>query len=337
MRGIDIAIPCFNHGKFLTASLDSVLKQGISDVRILIIDNASTDDSADIARRLASTIPQVELILRDTNLGPHASFNTAVDWAKQDYFLILCADDLMAPGSLRRALAILEANKDIAFVYGAEFTWDNSEPLPHLDVGENESDFTIIDGKLFIESLSMPRKPIGTGSFIVRTAAQKRAGYFRPELYYTDDIEMLMRLASLGCVAEIDAIQGVRRRHGENISADYWGNWKRELQELLAAYESFFAHEGASLAWAPELRRKVRRNIAHRAYWAGVSHRMRGLKPGSAELFTFACSLEPSTRVIPPVSYWFRVENASRLFAERAKDIILSRTPHALSRKVLGS
>jgi len=320
MPKIDIAIPCYNHGRFLPECIASVLSQG-TDVRVLIIDNASTDGSEDTARRLATADSRVELLLRERNLGPHASFNTGIDWAESDYFMILCADDLLAPGCLKRALSALEANADVALAYGGQVIWEEPNPCPVPAAIDGAVHASLVSGRQFVEILSMPHKPIGTGSFVVRTSVQKQVGYYRPELYYTDDLEMLLRLVSFGNAAQMDATQGIRRRHGENISADCWGSWKRELQELLAAFESFFANEGSAYPWGTEMRRRARRNIAHRAYWAGVSHRLRGKGHGAAELLQFAWSIEPATRFMPPVSYLWRVENVGHLVATRGHEI----------------
>ncbi len=75
MHNVDIAIPNYNYGRFLRESVESVLSQRGVNVRVLIIDNASTDDSAAIACQLAAEDSRVELCLRERNLGPHASFN----------------------------------------------------------------------------------------------------------------------------------------------------------------------------------------------------------------------------------------------------------------------
>lgn len=102
MSTIDIVIPNYNYGRFLEGCVESVLGQNIPDMRILIIDNASTDDSVAIARSLAAANPRIETSLRPRNLGGHASFNEGIDWARADYFAIICADDVLSPGALAR-------------------------------------------------------------------------------------------------------------------------------------------------------------------------------------------------------------------------------------------
>jgi glycosyltransferase involved in cell wall biosynthesis len=327
MALLDVIIPSYQYGRYLYECVESVLSQGIEDIRILIIDNASTDSSVEVAECLRSQDHRVHLEARPVNLGFHASVNRGIDWAESGYFLLLCADDLLAQGSLRRALQILEENSEIAFVYGDEYTLHGcEEPFAITAIG-NDPSYTCVEGRQFIESLSMPRKPAGLSSVVTRTSLQKQVGYFRPELRYTNDIEVLMRLACLGKVAKIDATQLIVRQHGANVSAEFWGNWKAELQAILDAYDVFFNHEGAGLPDAERLQLSVRRNIAHRAYWSAVSHSIRGLKPESAALFAFARSTYPRIGIMPPVSYWLRVDNASQIVARKAFELLISKFP----------
>src|SRR5262245_45110968 len=112
MTSVDVAIPNYNYGRYLRGCAESVLSQDIETLRVLIIDNASTDNSAEVARELARADPRVEIRIREKNLGAHASFNEAVEWAAADYFLILCSDDTLAPGSLRRASTFMSDHSD---------------------------------------------------------------------------------------------------------------------------------------------------------------------------------------------------------------------------------
>ena len=98
MPSLDVVIPNYQYGRYLSDAVGSVLRQDVDGLRILIIDNASTDDSVQIARRIAADEPRVEVLARSVNQGFLASFNAGVEWAKADYFMLLCADDLLVPG-----------------------------------------------------------------------------------------------------------------------------------------------------------------------------------------------------------------------------------------------
>ncbi|HEY5931021.1 MAG TPA: glycosyltransferase family A protein, partial [Burkholderiales bacterium] len=306
MPSVDIAIPCYQYGRFLRACVASVLSQGIEDVRILIIDNASTDDSVAIARDLAREDARVSVVARPKNIGPHASFNEGVDWARSDYFMVLCADDLLAPGSLRRAVSVMEEDRSIAFAYGTDVHAAEGE-MPATATAE-PAGWRIDDGLPFIEARCRgPEAYIAAGMVLVRTAAQKQAGHYRPELPHTDDFEMLLRLACFGRVAYTPAVQGIKRVHGTNRTNDYLAQRTRDLEERVAAIESFFANEGRNLPEADGLFRLGRRAISERAYWCGVKDLVRGRR-SSLELFRLAFRLNPSSAVLPPVSYLFRLD-----------------------------
>src|SRR4051794_39820558 len=137
MPSIDVIIPCYNADRFLAQCIQSVLSQNVDDLRIVVIDNASTDDSVEVARRFAAEDSRVEVICHARNLGPIASFNEGVDIARADYFILLCADDLLTGGSLQRAVDVLEGNAGAVFAIG--------------------SDLSMIEGKDFAE----PSQPDG--------------------------------------------------------------------------------------------------------------------------------------------------------------------------------
>jgi glycosyltransferase involved in cell wall biosynthesis len=307
MPSIDIAIPCYQYGRFLPACVDSILSQGFEHTRILIVDNASTDDSAAIARRLAAQDDRIELLLRETNLGPHASFNAGVDWATADYFMVLCADDLLSPGSLGRAVSIMERHPEISFAYGTDVHCKVEDPLPQVDADPDSAQWTIWNGSDFI--LSRCRNPeayIAAGMVLMRTSFHKQAGHYRPDLPHTDDFEMLLRLARLGPVAYTTTIQGFKRIQGGNRTNDFLSDRTRDLRERLAAIESFFSREGSTMPDADRLRRLGRRSIAERAYWCGVKDLVRGRQSGF-ELLKMAFSLNWATALLPPVNYLLRM------------------------------
>ena len=105
-------------------------------------------------------------------------------------------------------------------------------------------------------------------------------------------------------------------------------------RQVWAAYASFFAHEGHALPWGPQLERQARTNIANRAYWSAVSHRVRGMKAESIELMAFSRSLDPAGGIIPPFAYWLRVENSGTFIMRRLREILTRRRlPHSRNPK----
>src|SRR5689334_16159119 len=108
MAKVDIVVPCYNYGLFLEGCVRSVLEQSFGDLRVLIIDDASSDDSASAAQRLVHADPRVSVISHPENWGHIATYNQGIEWASSDYFLLLSADDLLVSGALERAVQVMD-------------------------------------------------------------------------------------------------------------------------------------------------------------------------------------------------------------------------------------
>ncbi|OHV81843.1 glycosyltransferase family 2 protein [Ensifer sp. LCM 4579] len=310
MASVDIVIPCYQHGHFLRDCVDSVIGQQLNDLRILIIDNASTDSSPLVARELAARDNRIEIVLRTRNLGPHASFNEGVDWAKADYFMVLCSDDLLAPGSLAHMVSVMEQHPRASFAYGADIHWREGEPFPKQNDAGHPAPWRVRDGTDFIvERCRNPEAYIAAGMVLARTSAHKAAGHYRTELPHTDDFEMLLRLARLGSVAHTPAVLGVKRMHDHNRTRDFLAERTRDLVERLAALDSFFSREGRAMADADRLLRLGRRSIAERAYWCAVKDLTRG-RGSAIALFRLAVRLDPRVALIPPFRYFSRMDRS---------------------------
>ncbi|MGH6762238.1 MAG: glycosyltransferase family 2 protein [Phyllobacterium sp.] len=308
MASVDIAIPCYQHGHYLRDCVASVLQQGVDDIRILIIDNASTDNSAEVARALALEDSRIEVSLHQINVGPHASFNEGVDWADADYFMVLCSDDLLTPDSLHSMMDIMERNPDVSFAHGNDVHWLAGEARP--DARASTNGWCIRDGRDFIlDRCRAPERYIAAGMVLTRTSAHKKAGHYRQELPHTDDLEMLLRLATLGRVADCGSILGIKRMHAHNRTHDFLTERTRDLVERHAALESFFNHEGHDLTGWEHMLALGRRGISERAYWCGVKDLAHGRRSG-IDLLKLAVRLSPRTAIIPPFSYLSRMERS---------------------------
>ena len=308
MGTVDVAIPCYNYGRFLRACVESIQSQGIEGLRILIIDNASTDNSVEVARQLASEDSRIAISAHRTNRGPHASFNEGIDWAESEYFMILCSDDLLAPGRLADMIGILDKSPDVSFAYGHDLEWDGQSALPARTEYTKPANWRVCDGERFIfERCRYPERLVSYGMILTRTRDQKVAGHYRSELPHSDDFEMLLRMACLGQVASTDAVLGIRRMHQHNRSQELLAERTAYLTHRMDAFQSFFQHEGRLLPENAQLLRTARSSLSSVAYWRGIKDLVRG-RATAFDLLKLAFQLDPKTAVVPPVGYLFRME-----------------------------
>jgi len=314
MPSVDVIIPCYNYAHYLPQCVDSVLSQDVSEVRIVIIDNASTDNSVEVARHLAESDPRIELVCHPENLGPHASFNEGIDLARADYFLILCADDLMQAGSLKRGIETLEQNPGAIFVVGASAPWAGQMPPEPTEQPEG---WDVQSGLDYIERCcqAIGKNP-GVHAILVRTSAQKAAGHYRASLKHMDDLEMALRLGCMGSVVCLHAALAIQRTHAANLSNVLWEDRLKDLREQQAAFDSFFRREGRNIPRSFELHRIATRRTAETAFWSAASHIYRGKTAVGLGLFKYSLNLRPSLALIPPVSHLFRTNGALKRVAE---------------------
>jgi len=107
---LTIAISNYNHGRFLPAMLDSILAQSYQPLELLLVDDASTDGSAEMLRGYAERHPVIKLTLNPHNRGVVANYVDLLHLARGRYFLGIAADDVLLPGFLEKSMAILRAH-----------------------------------------------------------------------------------------------------------------------------------------------------------------------------------------------------------------------------------
>src|SRR5262249_29253788 len=94
MTSVDVVVPCYNYARYLEDCVNSVLSQRDVDLRVLIIDDASPDNTPTVAKRLAATDRRVTYMRNDVNLGLVGTSNRGViDWACAEYTALISADD----------------------------------------------------------------------------------------------------------------------------------------------------------------------------------------------------------------------------------------------------
>jgi glycosyltransferase involved in cell wall biosynthesis len=267
---VDVVIPCYNYGRFLGECVNSALddQPGV-DVRVLVIDDASTDDSAEVAQKLAAADDRVDVRVHEANRGHIATFNEGLlEWADGDYCVLISADDRLAPGALRRAADLMDAHPDVGFVYGnaVEFSGTEEPPAPRTEPRGQ----TIWPGHWWLEqSFKAATGFIFSPEVTVRTSLQHQVGGYNPDLYHTSDVEMWLRLAAYADVAYICVDQAFYRRHDKNMSREL-SNRLVTLTQLRGAFEAVLRHCGEVLPDAARLSDVVHRQLARKALWSAT-------------------------------------------------------------------
>lgn len=250
-------MPCYRYGHFLKECVESVLTQTGPCARVLIIDDASPDNTAEVATELARSTPPITFVRHNVNQGHIATYNEGIEWTSSDYLLLLSADDYLLPGALQRAVALMDRHPAVAFAFGnAIELYPNGSTRATKCFGCRNSE-RVLSGMEFI-TLSGAKNIVPTPTAVVRTQIQKKVGGYRADLPHSGDMEMWLRLAVHADVGFIGAPQAVYRRHSANMSHFYTAQGcLPDIQQRKAALDSFFEHHSSAMHNPDRLRKKL--------------------------------------------------------------------------------
>jgi glycosyltransferase involved in cell wall biosynthesis len=305
-------VPCYNYGRYLRQCVNSILAQEV-DLNIDVIDDASDDDTQTVGTALAAEDGRVTYTRHERNIGHIATYNEGLDRAVGTYSLLLSADDMLAPGALRRAIDVLDERSDVALLYGEVLQFQDIPPdvpsLAHPAVH-------IWEGAEFVaRCCTEVWNPISTPGAIVRTSVQKSVGGYLPSLPHAGDREMWLRLATRGRVAELrGAVQAFYRVHDNNMHRKWFYDFLVNDREFRTAYETFFADSAPFIENYDELRLQCSRGLAERGiWWSYHKLRLRQFR-GALECLRYSVSIWEDlpedeigirnvTDVVKPLSY----------------------------------
>lgn len=220
---ISVVMPVYNAARFLRDAVNSVLTQTFADFELIAVDDGSTDQSRDILESLAATDRRIRIISR-ANTGIVGALNDGLAVARGEFIARMDADDLSLPIRFERQLTWLRANPDHVgvgsyFNYidqrSARVKW-NPRLTEHDDI---EASLMTGDGGTLIHP-----------SIMVRREAIDQAGRYRIEAQWIEDLDLYLRLARIGRLANIPEVLVDYRFHKSSVN--FTRNDGRHLRKL---------------------------------------------------------------------------------------------------------
>ncbi|MDA0166943.1 glycosyltransferase [Solirubrobacter ginsenosidimutans] len=298
-RSVSVIVPSYNYGHVVSGCVASVLSQEGVDVRVLVIDDCSSDQTVVVGERLAQD-DRVEFRRHAVNQGLHATANEGLAWADGDYVVLLSADDFLAPGALHRAVSVMEEHPNVGMVYGrAPYFSEDSAPSPDVGVWRGTD---VWKGRDWIElRCRSAHNCISSPEVVVRTSVHREIGVYDPVCHHASDLHMWLRVAAVSDIAYVRGIDQARYRvHADSMLRSDAGPMI-DLQQRRLAFDRFFEIAGDHVPDAAELHTFARRALARQALWRASRAYDRGLVSGSGafpvrELIDFALDVYPGAR-----------------------------------------
>ena len=207
---VSVVIPTYNAESTLQDTIESVRRQSISNIEIIVVDDGSRDGTRAMAQRLAASDQRIRVI-STANGGVAAARNTGIEAAEAVYVAPIDADDLWHPEKLSRQLAVLEARPEVSLVYCSRRNVDEAG-----FVTKTIAQATLA-GRVCHRLTAF--NAVGNGSAIMfRRSDALRVGGYDPRLKAggaqgCEDFLFQIRLATLGEVAvDGDYLVGYRKR-----------------------------------------------------------------------------------------------------------------------------
>ncbi len=207
---IDVLIPVFNVARTIRGAIASIQNQTVRDIRIVVVNDGSTDDTAAILSEITAADARVETFTRP-NGGIVDALNFGIGQCRAKYLARHDGDDLADPERFARQVAYLEANPDCVAVGGAARHIDeNGRSLGHVaHIGSPEDSDP---------SWAPSREPYILHPFLMTYGARVRdAGGYR-HVFHAEDTDLYWRLQETGRLHNLDDVLGDYRMHTGSVS-----------------------------------------------------------------------------------------------------------------------
>jgi glycosyltransferase involved in cell wall biosynthesis len=273
---VSIVVPCFKLAHLLPECVNSILAQTYRNFELLIMDNCSPDNTAEVAQSFHD--PRVRHIRNHTDLGHLRNFNKGITMSRGKYVWLISADDLLrSTHVLRRFVDVMERNPEVGYTFCRAMELHGSKELgvARFDYGNEDH---IWDGSVFLARLVRCNR-IVQSSAIVRKDCYENVGLFQLDLPHAGDWYMWCVLALRNRVAYLSEPMVSYRVHEESLTA-----FLHRENAAVCLFDEFNVlwriRAQAELAGVPSLHGACNASIARRAARALHSAASGGAWPG---------------------------------------------------------
>src|SRR5688572_16900954 len=106
---VSVVCLCYNHAAFVKEAVQSVMGQTYPNIELILVDDASRDNSAAVIEELQRQYPSIKVILLKNNVGNCKAFNQALAESKGAYIIDLAADDILMPDRIKQGVEFFQS------------------------------------------------------------------------------------------------------------------------------------------------------------------------------------------------------------------------------------
>jgi len=270
---VTVVTPSYNQGRFIRATIESVLSQGYPNLEYIIMDGASTDETAEVAAEYAERLT----FISEKDRGQSHAINKGFAMARGEFVAWLNSDDIFLPGAVERAVAALREHPEAGAVYGDGY---------QIDLDGNVISKFAVTQKFDLWKLLYLSDYILQQTVFFRRSVFDTVGWIDESLHYGMDWDILMRIGLECGIVYIPADMGAIREYATAKTAA--GGTKR-VHELVTIMRRHTGHPfpPGAIAYGlptyeklwnqriealfpesmPRVKRKLQSYVARVAYW----------------------------------------------------------------------
>lgn len=198
MSKVSVIIPCYNYGRFLGETLESLFQQSYPHWEAIVVDDGSTDNTRDVAQHYIEKDARIKYVYQE-NQGLPSARNTGIENATGEYIQFLDSDDLLQIDKFKLQVAYLEKHPNVAMVYcGLRYFYDTDATVLYKTIERKNHTWHLQkSGKgvdllpfLVISCVIMPPMPM-----LRKSTMLKEVGMFTKDLKSCEDWEFWLRCA----------------------------------------------------------------------------------------------------------------------------------------------
>ena len=256
---ITIAVPSYNHGRYIGRTIGSLFEQTYRNFEIIVIDDGSTDNSVEVIQKTLDENRELAVTFEtQENKGLSVTLNRALTMARGRYFGFLPSDDFFHPRKLERQMELLDNHPSLAGC----FTWQevvDAQGNPTTDRAIMEwFDLNYVTAFNYFPLL-LERNFLAAPSALMRSDLIIDAGGFDESLVYLQDHDLWLRLLAEHEAPIIHERLLYYRWHGENLTTTETPRSREEKRYLLSKF---------ARSLRPETKRVVENRASMRSHLA---------------------------------------------------------------------
>ncbi len=218
-KKVSVIMPCYNSAKYLSAAIESILRQTYRNWELIVVDNGSEDTSADIIKEYVNNDSRIKMLTIQKNNGPGPARNLAIQYSTGEYVALLDADDIAKNKRIQSQVQFLERNPKYGAVGGQACLLNSQSQV--TGVAKRPTSWMDIKTKMlfkdpFINSSMMVRKKILDRYHIA----------FNDKFAYAEDYMFWVEISRYCKICNLAETVVYYRDHGTGL----WHEWENFMQ-----------------------------------------------------------------------------------------------------------